>query len=260
MMRLTRSSTALTLRSEPNPVFNFAIEDVGIAEETVDCAFTDPPYDDRTQSNVRRGHQTDTAISEPVAIDFDPATAARRATWAAWLAAAVRRWVGVFSDHESSMEWAGALERSGFGMVYVRPALWIRTGHEIVENHKPVKSGAPQFTGDRPAAGHEVIVLAHKGRRMRWNGRGRTAIYTAPIVPRSQRIHKTQKPVSLMVQLLKDFCEPGETVVDPFIGSGTTGVAAKQLGLRSIGIELSSKYADYARRRIAAAQLQPNGW
>lgn len=257
MIRLTRSSLAAMQRGEPHLVLNEAIEDVGIAEETVDHAFADPPYDDRTQSRARSGHQTATAICKPLAMNFDPATMARRETWAAWMAAAVRRWVGVFSDHESSMEWAGSLERAGFGMIYVRPAIWIRTGHEIVEDVKPTKSGAPQFTGDRPAAGHEVIVLAHKGKRMRWNGKGKTAIYTAPIVRGAERVHPTQKPVSLLLQVLKDFCDPGEVICDPFTGAGTTQVAAKLLGMRSVGIEINRKYADYARRRIAAAQPQP---
>lgn len=259
MIRLTRKSLTAMFRDQPHLVLNEAIEDVGIAEGTVDHVVADPPYDDRTQSRARRGQKTDAALCAPMPINFDPATMTRRATWASWMAAAARRWAAVFSDHESSMEWAGALERAGFGMIYVRPAIWVRTGEEIVEDVKPRKSGAPQFTGDRPATGHEVIVLAHKGKGMRWNGGGKTAVYTAPVVRGDDRVHPTQKPVSLMLQLLLDFCDPGETICDPFTGAGTTQVAAKILGMRSVGIEINAKYADYARRRIAAAQPQPKG-
>jgi len=256
VIRLTSKELASTLRDNAHLVLNEAIEDVGIAEGSVDHVVTDPPYDDRTQSRARRGKKTDDSLSAPMPINFDPATTARRATWANWIAAATRRWAMVFSDHESSMEWAGALEGAGFGMIYVRSALWVRTGDAIVEDVKPRKSGAPQFTGDRPATGHEVIVIAHKVKAMRWNGCGKTAVYTAPVVRGPERVHPTQKPVSLMLQLLRDFADPGETICDPFTGAGTTQVAAKILGMRSVGIDLNARYADYARRRIAAAQPQ----
>lgn len=260
MTRLTRSALPKMLRgADSHLVIGSAIEDVDVGEDAVDHVIGDPPYDDRTQSRARRGQKTDTALSAPMAIDFAAATTSRRQAWARWMACAARRWALVFSDHESSMEWAGALERAGFGMIYVRPAIWVRTGDEIIEDVKPRKSGAPQFTGDRPAAGHEVIVVAHKGRKMRWNGGGKTAVYTAPVVRGPERAHPTQKPVSLMLQILRDFCDPGETICDPFTGAGTTQVAAKLLGMRSVGVEINARYADYARRRIAAAQPQPKG-
>ena len=59
--------------------------------------------------------------------------------------------------------------------------------------------------------------------------------------------------VSLMADIIRDFCRPGETIVDPFAGSGTTIVAAKQLGIGAFGCELNAKHANYANRRIAAA-------
>lgn len=252
-MRLTRNSIGVMLRSDPHQVIHSAIEDVEVEEGVADHVFMDPPYDKRTQSNARSGKASKSAICRELAIAFDPANAEKRARWARWAATATRRWAGVFSDHESSMEWAHALESAG--LVYVRSAIWVRTGEHAVDQgqtYRPRKSGAPQFTGDRPAAGHEVIVLAHKGKKMRWNGRGRTAVYMAPIVPPSRRGHETQKPLSLMVDLLRDFANAGDIIADPFTGSGTTQVAAKRLGMRSIGIELKAEHADYARRRIAA--------
>lgn len=255
-MKITRRNIADTLVG-PSPahgVITSSIEDVDIEEGIVDHVFTDPPYDKRTQSNIRRGKESKSTICATAEPRFAAATSETRARWARWMATATRRWVGVFSDHESSMDWAAALEGAGLGMIYVRPALWIRTGDELVETVKPRKSGAPQFTGDRPATGHEMIVLAHKGRKMRWNGGGKSAVYVHPVVRGDARVHETQKPVGLMIDILRDFADSGETISDPFTGSGTTQVAAKHLGMSSLGIELNPKHAEYARRRIAAAR------
>jgi DNA modification methylase len=60
-----------------------------------------------------------------------------------------------------------------------------------------------------------------------------------------------------MLEWVKDFSDPGETILDPFMGSGTTGVAAIKLGRRFIGIELEPKYFDIACRRIEEAWKQP---
>ena len=68
--------------------------------------------------------------------------------------------------------------------------------------------------------------------------------------------HPCPKPAKVMRWLVQRFCEDGGTVVDPFTGSGTTGVAAMQLGRRFIGVEMDSKYFDIACRRIEDAQRQ----
>jgi len=63
-------------------------------------------------------------------------------------------------------------------------------------------------------------------------------------------IHPTQKPVNLMEYLIKTYSNEGETVIDFTMGSGTTGVACKNLGRKFIGIELDEKYFDIAKQRI----------
>jgi len=251
VIRLTRNE----LRDRSHVVFNEAIEDVEVDDGIADHVITDPPYDDRTQANIRHGKQSNTTICAETLLEFESATAERRARWARWVATATRGWAGVFSDFESAEKWARALEAAG--LVYVRPALWIRSGDDLDENVRIKTSGAPQFTGDRPPTGFEVIVLAHKGRRMTWTGNFKEpAIYTHPVVRGAGRVHKTQKPLSLLVDILGNVARPGQLIVDPFTGAGTTQVAAKILGMRSVGIELNPRYADYARRRIAAAQPQ----
>lgn len=67
--------------------------------------------------------------------------------------------------------------------------------------------------------------------------------------------HPGTKPLKLMEQLVNTF--GGDTVLDPFMGSGTTGVACVQTGRRFIGIEISEEYFEIAKQRIQAAQMQP---
>ena len=65
-----------------------------------------------------------------------------------------------------------------------------------------------------------------------------------------RRVHPTQKPVALMSWLLELYSKPGDMILDPYLGSGTTLVAAKMLGRCGIGIEIEEKYCEIAARRL----------
>jgi site-specific DNA-methyltransferase (adenine-specific) len=83
--------------------------------------------------------------------------------------------------------------------------------------------------------------------------------YPTSIVPvsnanQSQKVHPTQKPVALFAYLVRTYTNPGDTVLDFCMGSGTTGVAALQEGRDFIGIEREASYYEISQRRIAAAQ------
>lgn len=71
------------------------------------------------------------------------------------------------------------------------------------------------------------------------------------------RVHPTQKPVALMEWCIEQAGFP-ETILDPFLGSGTTAVAAKKLGRHFLGFEISEDYCRIARERIALVEAQPN--
>jgi site-specific DNA-methyltransferase (adenine-specific) len=73
----------------------------------------------------------------------------------------------------------------------------------------------------------------------------------------SQRHHPTQKPIALMKFCIEQLDNP-ETILDPFMGSGTTGVACVKLGRKFIGIELDEKYFNIACKRIEEAYKQPD--
>ncbi|MFA5898051.1 MAG: DNA methyltransferase [Hyphomicrobium sp.] len=81
----------------------------------------------------------------------------------------------------------------------------------------------------------------------RWNGMIRQG--------NEERFHPTQKPLEVMKWVI-DLCPKSETILDPFAGSGTTGVAAIQLGRKFIGIEREPKYFDIACKRIEQAVAQ----
>ena len=68
------------------------------------------------------------------------------------------------------------------------------------------------------------------------------------------RQHPTQKPLGVLVWLLGKYSKEGDIILDPFCGSGTTCVAAKMLGRRYIGIDISEKYCEIARKRVEAAE------
>jgi DNA modification methylase len=67
------------------------------------------------------------------------------------------------------------------------------------------------------------------------------------------RVHPTQKPTDLVEYLIKSHVVPGGTILDPFAGSGSTGVAAFRLGFKFIGIEMNEEYCAIANKRIASA-------
>ncbi len=70
-----------------------------------------------------------------------------------------------------------------------------------------------------------------------------------------ERWHPTQKPIKVMAAIINDYSKEGDTILDPFAGSGTTLVAAKQRKLNYVGIEISEKYCEIARKRLSQEVL-----
>jgi site-specific DNA-methyltransferase (adenine-specific) len=114
------------------------------------------------------------------------------------------------------------------------------------------------MNGQGPARGFECAVTAWCAPGYRkWNAGGKRGVYTHLTNQRDRDgRHPTEKPVPLMRELLQDFTNPGQTILDPFTGSGTTGVACAKMGRKFIGIEMDPKYFDVACERIAKAYAQ----
>ena len=77
-----------------------------------------------------------------------------------------------------------------------------------------------------------------------------TSVYELSTANRLEKLHPTQKPVALMEYLIKTYTNEGETVLDFCIGSGTTGLAAKNLNRKFIGIEKDERYFEIAKKRL----------
>lgn len=219
--------------------------------ETVDHVITDPPYSAHVHGSSRssrmlsandHGGRYGADLRRSVDLGFDHITPEVRTGVAAEAARLTRRWVLTFSDIESAGLWREDLE--GSGLDYVRTCAWIKVGC------------TPQFSGDRPAVGFEVITLAHPKGRKRWNSGGKRGVYSHAIVldrgRSSARLHTTQKPDALMGELIADFTDEGEVILDPFAGSGTTGALAKRCGRRAVLIEQDESHCEVTAKRLEA--------
>jgi site-specific DNA-methyltransferase (adenine-specific) len=209
----------------------------------VDAVVTDPPFEAEAHTLQRRsinrpdyneGHLPFSAIDEET-----------REIVAGWAAEHCNGWALTFCQAEAVGAWQRAFNDQGAR--FMRAMVWI----------KP--DGMPQYTGDRPGMGYESIAAAWCGpSRSRWNGNGRHGVFVFNKNDGSGPApHPTTKPVPLMRELVALFTNDGESVLDPFMGGGTTGVACIKLGRKFIGIEIEPKYFDIACRRIEEAWKQP---
>lgn len=216
-----------------------ALSDLG--DGSIDVVITDPPYEAEAHTSQRLVARAGGKLAvEP--LTFPPITEEQRVASARQMARIARRWILVFCQVEAAMKWRAVLEDAG--AVYKRTCIWV----------KP--DGKPQYSGDRPGIGYESIVACHAPGRSRWNGGGSHGVFIVNKGGDARTGHQTQKPLALMEVLVRLFSDPGELIADPFVGSGTTGVAALRLGRRFIGWEMNREYVEVARRRIARAREQ----
>lgn len=216
---------------------------------SVDVTLQDPPYEAEAHTAQRRllgraaargGRLMEMAPIE----EFPPITSEERRASGREVARLTRRWALTFCQIEARALWSRALTASGAHR-YVRTCVYLKEDPQ------------PQLSGDRPGMGWETMVVTHAGGATRWNGRGRCGVFSSlsgkSVDRRDGRsLHPTQKPTELVLELVELFTDLDELVLDPFAGSGTTGVACLRLGRRCILIEKDKKYADLARERMEA--------
>lgn len=204
------------------------------AFDGVDVQITDPPYSAHVHENMA-SHGTAGRGSRPRDPGFEALSPALRGRLSA-IAGKVRRWSVVFSDLEGAHDWRWAL-RDG-GAEYIRQRIWIRWSQ-------------PQLSGDRPPSTAEAVLLFHRPGAKHWNGPGSETHYSARCL-RGDGKHPTEKPLDLMLSIVSAFSDPGESIVDPCAGAGTTALAARLLGRDCIAIERDPKWAAMARLRVSA--------
>lgn len=106
-----------------------------------------------------------------------------------------------------------------------------------------------------------MVMVAHRtGGKLSWanNAKSTPNIISMSAPQGAIREHPNEKPLGLVRKFVVLHTEAGDTVLDPFMGSGTTGVVCAQMGRRFIGIELDEGYFDIACKRIKEAYAQPD--
>jgi site-specific DNA-methyltransferase (adenine-specific) len=200
-------------------------------DKSVDCTFSDPPYSDKTHKGARTGKTGDDLL-----VTFDCISEEYFLDLCKTLLRINKKWIVMTCDWRHA-----AYAEKMLPDQFIRAGVWVKPSY------------APQFTGDRPATGWEAIAILHDRGKKVWNGGGKCAVWNTPIVHGN---HPTEKPVELLKSFCSLFSNDGDLILDPFMGSGTTGVAAVELGRKFVGIEISPAYFEIAKRRISAAREQ----
>ncbi|MDF3291877.1 DNA-methyltransferase [Streptomyces silvisoli] len=215
-----------------------------IANDSVDAVITDPPYNSGGRTSSERTARTARAKYTSGDATHDlanfPGENRDQRSYTRWLTELLTesyratREGGValvFTDWRQGPATSDALQMAGWTwhgqMAWIKPA------------SRPRKGGFKQDC--------EYILWGVKG-----NLPMRDLYLPGHFIasqPRKNRVHITQKPMEVMQQLVQ-ICRPGGTVLDPFTGSGTTGVAALREGRKFVGIELSDHYAQIAEQRL----------
>lgn len=217
-----------------------------IAPEGVDLVLTDPPYGENTHSMARtnrigttgkQGNRSLSGNSVPgrfAAIGDDD----------------LRRVLEVCRNLTTSWIVSNMDYRHAFGfdatppegLRMLRVGVWIKT------------NPMPMISADRPGQGWEAIAYLHRDDvKPRWNGGGRHGNFVLPVEQDSG--HATAKPLAMIRTLVQRFTDPDDLILDPFMGSGTTLRAAKDLGRRAIGIEIEERYCEIAVKRLQQSVL-----
>ena len=213
-----------------------------LPDGSVDHVITDPPYEADCHTSGRRSTVGGKLV--PAALTFPAMTEEERAHVGTEFGRLCRRWCLVFCQVEGLHKWIQVLEPT---LKHARACAWVKM------------DGTPQYSGDKPAAAFEVIEVAHAtGKRRVWNGGGKKGLFKTVfehnIHDGLRPDHQTPKPVELMMDLIRLFTDPGDIILDPYSGSGTTGFAAVSLGRRFIGFEMNPKYVKMAQDRIVVAE------
>ena len=233
--------------------FDPAVGMPSLADRSVDHIAVDPPYSEtvHTSGNMLRstskGHGKKQWGTTEVALDFAAFTTEDVTRCAAEFTRLAKRWILVFTTIEMAGTWSEALTAAGAKRR--NTLIWVK------------RNTTPKLRGDGPANGAEAIVTAWNGpKASTWNAGGAAGIYEVspahPIRDGEARYHPTQKPLPLMEQLIVDFTRPGDLILDPYAGSASTLVAAKNLGRHYLGYEISPEYHRAGMGRLENAREQ----
>jgi site-specific DNA-methyltransferase (adenine-specific) len=205
-------------------------------DESVHAVITDPPYTERTHRNATTNRAgIDHALREA----FEPIDDEALRALLSEAGRVTQGWVVSTLDYRHAVEFD--IDPPA-GLRMLRLGVWVKT------------NPTPQISGDRPAQGWESIAYMHRAdRRSKWNGGGRAGNFVSPIAPPEG--HPTAKPLPMVRDWVRLFTNPGDVILDPFAGSGTTLRAAVDEGRKAIGIELDERYCELIAKRLSQGAL-----
>jgi modification methylase len=230
---------------------------------SVDLVFADPPYNLQLEGELRRPNNTVVDACDDHWDQFASFGDYDRFT-REWLTAARRvlkdsGGLWVIGSYHNIFRVGAILQDLGFWIL--NDVVWRKT------------NPMPNFRGKRFTNAHETLIWASKSRDQKYtfNYEAMKALndelqmrsdWTLPICSGGERLkdeagekaHTTQKPEALLHRVIVASTKPGDIVLDPFFGSGTTGAVARRLGRHFIGLERDPNYARLARKRIAAIE------
>lgn len=203
-----------------------------LVDKSIDVVVTDPPYGigENNKKNISRGKNDS-------------------AKWRKQLARAVDYGDFEWDDKRVDEEYINEILR-----VSKEQVIW--GGNYYTDYLRPSSSWAvwDKMNGTNDFADCELAWTSHKKAVRKfaylWNG----MIKQKP----EKRYHPTQKPLDLMVWVLETYTKPNDLVLDPFMGSGTTGVACLMTGRRFIGCEIEPRYFKIAQERIELESRRPS--
>ncbi len=231
-----------------------------LPEKSVDVVFADPPYNLQLGGDLTRPDNSRVDGVDDAWDKFDSFADYDRFT-REWLAAARRvlkddGTLWVIGSYHNIFRVGAALQDMGFWVL--NDVVWRKS------------NPMPNFRGTRFTNAHETLIWCSKDPKAKYtfnydamkalnDGTQMRSDWTLPLCTGSERLkgddgdklHPTQKPESLLYRVLLSSTKPGDVVLDPFFGTGTTGAAARRLGRKYIGIEQDPDYIAAARSRIA---------
>lgn len=230
-----------------------------LPEGSVDLIFADPPYNLQLRSDLHRPDNSKVDAVDDAWDQFSSFAAYDKFT-TEWLSAARRLLkpngaIWVIGSYHNIFRVGAALQNAGYWIL--NDVVWRKS------------NPMPNFRGKRFTNAHETMIWASKeeGAKYTFNYEALKALnegvqmrsdWVLPICTGHERLknddgekaHPTQKPESLLHRVLVGSTNPGDVVLDPFFGTGTTGAVAKMLGRDFIGIEREDKYREVAQKRI----------
>ncbi|MFN2175049.1 MAG: site-specific DNA-methyltransferase [Anaerolineales bacterium] len=235
-------------------------------DESIDLIFADPPYNLQLNQKLWRPNQT---LVDGVddAWDQFPDYAAYDKFSSDWLSECRRVLkeqgaIWVIGSYHNIYRLGGLMQDLGYW--FLNDVLWVKT------------NPMPNFRGVRFTNAHETLIWACKQKNSKYtfnyhamknlnDGLQMRSDWLIPLCTGPERIkkdnkkaHSTQKPEALLFRIIVSTSNPGDIILDPFFGTGTTGAVAKKLERHWIGIEQQAEYVKLAQDRLDSIQPQAN--